>query len=748
MASGREVVERLNAALTNRYYIESELGSGGMANVYLAQDLKHDRQVAVKVLRPEVAASLGPDRFLAEIRLTARLQHPHIVPLFDSGEADSFLYYVMPYIQGESLRARLEREQRLDVPGMLGVARPVAQALAAAHELGVVHRDIKPENILLSRDEPFVTDFGIARAVSVAGGERLTATGVSVGTPAYMSPEQVLGEESIDERSDVYSLGCVIYEMLSGAPPFGGATVQALLAKRLTGPPPPLKHVPSSVDEAIRRSLATAPQDRFGTALALADALVEAAQKAPTPDLSIVVLPFENLSPDPDNAFFADGLTEELIADLSKVRALRVISRTSAKLLKDSKKDVPTIARELNVRYVLEGSVRRAGSNLRITTQLIDSKADVHLWAEKYSGTLDDVFDLQERLSREIVEALRVKLTPQEDEQLAERPIQDVRAYDAWLRANVEAWKFTAPGVERAISIVSHALETVGENALLRATLGTLHVMAFDVGLAYGEDSLRRAEEYANQALAVDPMLAQAHLALGWVRYKRDGVPAAMPLTAQAAKLGCRDGYWLLAWWLGVIGRTADARHWADAAMAADPLNEMSVWVRGMVDFWDGRFEDTLDRFQRYSEKVAPDSPLILWWWAQAKSYAGHRDEALIDFQKVAGQQAGVISSLSALYCVAISGDKDKLHQALAAEFELLRSANTDEWYPNFIANCQAMVGDYEGAMDWLERALAFGFSNHRFLVKSSPFLAPLRGIPRFERLVEQAREQERAFVL
>ena len=741
-------MDRLKEALADRYGLQRELGSGGMATVWLAHDLKHDRPVALKVLRPELAASLGTERFLAEIRTTARLQHPHIVALFDSGEAAGFLYYVMPCIEGESLRARLDRESRLEVDSMLAIARPVAQALAYAHDRGVVHRDIKPENILLSGSQSFVTDFGVARAVSVAGGAHLTATGAVVGTPTYMSPEQVLGDEGVDARSDVYSLGCVIYEMLAGNPPFAASTVRALLAKRLASPPPRLPDVPAPVDEVVRRSLATAPQDRFATAVALADALVEAARTPPTHELSIVVLPFENLSPDPDNAFFADGLTEELIADLSKVRALRVISRTSAMLLKDSKKDVPTIARELNVRYVLEGSVRRSGSSLRITAQLIDAKSDAHLWAEKYAGTLDDVFDLQERLSRQIVQALRVKLTPQEDQRLAERPIQDVRAYEAWLRATVDVWRFSVAGVERGIGIVSHALETVGENALLRATLGYFYVMAYDVGLATDEDTLQRAEQYANQALAMDPMLAQAHLALGWVRYKRAGVTAGMPLFERAAELGCRDADWLLAFELGVIGRIADAKRWADAAMVADPLNEMSVWVRGIVDFWDGRFEDTLERFQGYIEKVAPDSPLMLWWWAQAKAHAGRRDEALVDFRKVAGQQAGVISSLSALYCVALSGSRDEVQQALEADSELLRGANTDEWYPNFIATCLAMVGDYEGAMDWLERALAFGFSNHRFLGEYSPFLAPLRGIPRFERLLEQAREQERAFVL
>jgi eukaryotic-like serine/threonine-protein kinase len=741
-----EPLDRLNEALKDRYRLERELGSGGMATVWLARDLKHDRDVALKVLRPELAASLGPERFLAEIRTTAKLQHPHIVALFDSGEADGFLYYVMPCIEGESLRSRLDREKRLDVEAMLAIARPVAQALAYAHELGIVHRDIKPENILLSRGQPFVTDFGIARAVSAAGAERLTRTGIGIGTPAYMSPEQAFGEPTVDARSDIYSLGCVIYEMLSGSPPFTGSTVEALLARRVMGPPPHLTDVPGPVDEVVRKSLATQPQDRFTTAIALADALVEAAHRPATPEKSLVVLPFENLSPDPDNAFFADGLTEELIADLSKVEALRVISRTSAMQFRETTKGVPAIARELNVRYVLEGSVRKAGNSLRITAQLIDSKTDVHLWAEKYTGTMDDVFDLQERLSRQIVEALRVKLTPQEDKRLAERPIQDVRAYEAWLRASVEAWKFSAAGVERAIGIVSHALETVGENALLRATLGYSYAVAYDVGLAHGEDTLQRAEQYAKQALDLDPTVPQAHLALAWVRYKQGGVAAGIPLFERAAGLGSRDALWILAFGLGEVGRIADARRWADAGMAADPLNEMTGFARGMVEFWDGRFEDAVGWLQRCIEKVAPDSQLLLWGRAQAMAYAGRRGEAASDFKKVAGQEAGVISSLSELYCVALSGDRAAVQRALTADTELFRAALTDEWYPNFIAACLAMVGDHDGAIDWLERAVAWGFSNHRFLGEYSPFLAPLRGHPRFERLLELARENERAF--
>ena len=220
----------LKAALADRYTIERELGSGGMATVYLAEDIKHRRQIAIKVLRPELAASLGVERFVREIEIAANLTHPHILPLFDSGEADGFLYYVMPFIEGESLRDRLAREQKLSVPDAVRIADQVASALSHAHERGLVHRDIKPENILLAGDQAIVADFGIARAVEAAGGERLTGTGMAIGTPAYMSPEQAVGDKNIDGRSDVYALGCVVYEMVSGRTPFEGATPQALLA--------------------------------------------------------------------------------------------------------------------------------------------------------------------------------------------------------------------------------------------------------------------------------------------------------------------------------------------------------------------------------------------------------------------------------------------------------------------------------------------------------------------------------------
>jgi serine/threonine-protein kinase len=270
-------LERLKAALAERYRVQRELGRGGMATVYLAHDLKHDRSVALKVLKPELAAVLGPERFLREIRLTARLDHPHILSLLDSGEAEGLLYYVMPYVQGESLRDRLKRERQLPLEDALQITREVADALSYAHSHGIVHRDIKPENILLAGEHARVADFGIARAVTAAGGETLTETGVALGTPVYMSPEQAAGDRALDGRSDIYSLGCVTYEMLAGQPPYTGATAAAILARKSLEAAPSLRvvreAVPPAVEAAIAKALARVPADRFGTASQFAEAI-------------------------------------------------------------------------------------------------------------------------------------------------------------------------------------------------------------------------------------------------------------------------------------------------------------------------------------------------------------------------------------------------------------------------------------------------------------------------------------------
>src|SRR5881397_2976235 len=282
-----DLLARLQAALAERYTIERELGRGGMATVYLARDLKHGRLVAIKVLRPEIAAALGPERFLREIEVAARLTHPHILALHDSGQTGGSLYYVMPYIEGESLRDRLEREGQLPLEDALRITREVASALGYAHDHDVVHRDIKPENILLSGGEAVVADFGIARALTQAGGTRLTETAIPVGTPAYMSPEQASGGGPIDGRSDVYSLGCVLYEMLVGEPPYTGPSAQVVIAKRFTDPVPSVRRlrdtIPPAIDGAVSKALGKAPADRFVTAAQFAEALTSSSAPAVRP---------------------------------------------------------------------------------------------------------------------------------------------------------------------------------------------------------------------------------------------------------------------------------------------------------------------------------------------------------------------------------------------------------------------------------------------------------------------------------
>ena len=367
------ISDRLRSALADRYTVEREVGRGGMATVYLAHDLKHDRQVALKVLHPELAASLGPERFLREIKVAARLNHPHIVPLHDSGQAGDLLYYVMPYVDGESLRQRLIREKRLPLDEALEIARDVAAALDYAHRQGVVHRDIKPENVMMHEGEALVTDFGIAKAVTAAANENLTQTGSAVGTPAYMSPEQAAGESELDGRSDVYSLGCMVYEMLSGSAPFTGSTAQAVITKRFTETPPSIRaaraNIPEAVDTAVTRSLARVPAERYATAAQFGQALAihgstppghqptTVVPQAVAAAKSIAVLPFADMSSRRDQEYFCEGMAEEIINALSKIQALQVASRTSAFAFKGKNEDIGEIGRKLKVATVLEGSV-------------------------------------------------------------------------------------------------------------------------------------------------------------------------------------------------------------------------------------------------------------------------------------------------------------------------------------------------------------------------------------------------------
>jgi eukaryotic-like serine/threonine-protein kinase len=529
-------MERLAAALADRYRIERELGAGGMATVYLAHDLRHDRQVAIKVMLPELAATIGPDRFLREIRTTANLRHPHIVPLFDSGDADGQLWYAMPFVEGESLQDRLAREGPLPLEDVLRTAHEVAGALGYAHGRGVIHRDIKPGNILLDSGHAVVADFGIAGAVAMAGGAKLTRTGMIVGSPTYMSPEQASGGD-IDGRSDLYSLGCVIYEMLTGQPPFTAPTAMVVLAKHMLDPVPPIATarpgLSAQVVEAVERLLAKNPADRFASAEAWISALDFPGEdrltlSGATPPAAgdgfwVAVLPFRFRGTAPGLDALAEDLTEDIVTGLSRFSYLRVISRSSAARFTGESVDVRAAGRELRARYLMEGTLRQVGPTLRISAQLVDAESGAHLWAEHYdrTPTPEDLFTLQDDVASRIVSTvadMHGVLAHTMSENLRQRDPETLTPYEMTVRGlgyieriAPDEHALVRAGLERAV-------ERAPGNADCWALLSNMYAEEHKHGFNLRPDPLGRALDAARRAVAAAPsshlgyhMLAQAH---------------------------------------------------------------------------------------------------------------------------------------------------------------------------------------------------------------------------------------------
>jgi serine/threonine protein kinase/lipoprotein NlpI len=745
-----DVIARLSASMNGRYRVERELGQGGMATVYLAHDLRHDREVAVKVLRPELAAALGGERFLQEIRTTARLQHPHILPLFDSGEADGFLYYVMPYVEGESLRARLDRERQLPVEDVVALTRQVASALDYAHQQGIIHRDIKPGNILLNHDEAVVADFGIALAVRAAGGQRLTETGLSLGTPQYMSPEQAGADRQLDARSDLYSLGAVVYEMLCGEPPHTGPTTPAIIAKLYSQAPTPPRvtraGLPEPVDAAVLRALAKVPADRFGSAAEFVAAMTAPARAASSLEQSLVVLPLANVSPDADTEYFADGLTEELIADLSKVRALRVISRSSSMRLRGTSSSPRELGAALGVRYVMEGSVRRAGDQLRVVVQLLDASTEEHVWSEKYTGVVQDVFEMQERLSRSIVDALRVSLTGEESRRLAERPFPTLAVFDCYLRARRGIMSFSAAGFQEALSHLERGLSALGENVLLLKGMGLVRFQQLNAGVTDDRGLIREIEEYAERITRLEPDSPHAPVLRGLARILDGKFRAALRDLRRAHQSDPGDTDTML--WLGVgylsTGQTSAARDLFERLAAIDPLTPLNHLLVGYAAFFDGRFSDAVQPVRR-ALAMDDDAPVLLWCAVRILAAAGELPEAEAAVARLRrAHPDSLFARAATAFGHAMCGrDGDAIREITPAVEDW--ALHDGEW-AQFLADAYALAGRRDEALAWLGRAVAAEFINHRFLAVHDPFLAELRADPEFQAVIATARDEWTAF--
>ena len=724
-------LDELVGALADRYIVERELGRGGAATVYLARDRRHQRQVAVKVLSAAVAATLGRTRFLREIEIIAQLTHPHILPLIDSGECDVGLFYVMPYVDGQSLRDKLRVVGQLEISEAVEITSHVASALDYAHRRSVVHRDIKPENILLHEAGAILTDFGIALGAMPGQTDRITESGIALGTPEYESPEQAAGARSVDARSDVYSLACVTYEMLTGAPPFTGSSTRAVLARHIIDPVPPVSTVRPTVGKTMARAVAKAlnkvPADRFNSAGEFARALA-AAPSTSDEISSIAVLPLTNLSHDPDQEYFSDGMTEALIADLAKVRALKVISRTSAMRFKNSDKPLPEIARELGVDVVVEGSVQRFGDQVRITAQLIDAMSDAHLWAETYDRSIANVLALQAEVARAIVDQVRVKLTSQEEARLAVSQRVNPVALDSYLRGRYRLNKPTPTDLTEAIRCFDEALESERTYALAYSGMANAYNYLGWLGGIAG-DVFPKAKEAARKALELDETLPEAHAVLGYTAtfYDWDWYTAERELKrALELNPNYAEGYLHYSWYLGSQGQFEEARAAISRAGELDPLSlvihaNMANYFGWIRDF-DGQLAQTLRTLE-----LAPDLPLGLLFCGLAYCALGRYDEGAEKLQRLASI-AGLNFKGYVAYAFGKAGRVDECASILAELEELTKTVHV----PSFqVALARLGLGQNDCAMDWIEKA---------FIERAGPWFPYMRVDPLFDQLRDNPR--------
>jgi serine/threonine-protein kinase len=737
----------LRVVMNGRYTLIRKLGEGGMAKVYLAEDCRHERLVALKVLNRERSAAFGAERFEREIKLLAHLRHPFILPLHDSGEAAGELYFVMPYIDGESLRARLQRDGSLSLDDAGRIIRQIADALDYAHEEHVIHRDIKPENILLSRHgHALLADFGIARGASLAPADAaLTEIGVALGTTAYMSPEQALGGEDLDGRADIYSLACVAYEMLAGRPPFSGPTPLSIVAQHVSTPPPSLigtrKEVTAAAANAVARALDKNRNDRFPTATEFADALLHAhvgpaATQRPATSprrLSIAVLPIVNRSTDPETEFFSDGIIEELMNALAKVDGLRVVSRTSTFAFKGGVVPVREVGARLDVGFILEASVRRALNRLRVTARLIGVSEDSTVWSETYERSLEDVFAVQDEITRAIVNTITATLELghlQKPVSIAQP--QSLEAYDLYLLGRHHWNKRTQSEMSRALDLFRQAAEMDPSYAPAYSGIADASALLASWQFASPAAMYPQAVDAAHRALELDPSSADAHASIGFTKlnWEWDWEGAARELR-RAIELNPNHETahrWLSAFLAG-IGKDEEAVPIAMRAIDLDPISVLPRMNLGIIHLLAGRNDDAASEFRRVVH-MDPGFVRGYIFLGGALSFLGMHEEAI-----TAGQKGAELAKQLPITLVPLGSSlarAGRVDDAYAMLDPIVSSID-----PIYAAMAYASLDDDEGALTALERGIEKR-SDWMYSIVTQPWFRKYHQHPRFVRLLRQ----------
>ena len=801
-------LDNIRAALGGRYIIEREIGRGGMARVYLAKDVQHDRDVAVKVLDHHVSQEFIAERFLREIHVTAKLIHPNIIPLLDSGRLGNVLYYVTPFAAGESLRQRINRERQLPLRDVLRITGEIADALDAAHQAGVVHRDVKPENVLLVSGHAVVCDFGIARALSVVGANTLTGIGVSLGTPSYMSPEQAAGD-AVDGRSDIYALGCVMYEMLAGDPPFTGTNMQRVMAQHASTPAPSIRlsrpAIPASVDLVLAKALEKAPGDRFQTAGKMRNAiddLIEAnasgsvsaqpAQRrrlslpslpwmpsfpgmprvrwiaaavlvalvalalyfwrrssvvaaAPDPGSTrIAVLPMASLGADPQDRYFADGVTDQMISTLSGIAGLRVVARSSVIGYADSKKPVSEIKRELDVGSVVESTCQKVGNEFRVKVSLIDAATQETRWTDERVVKADDLFALQREISTRLASALRVRLLPAEARRIERVPTTHPDAYELFVRASVlDNDRQNTSGYPAALDTITTLLERAiakdSSFAEAHAALAQAYVNRL-FNFEPNSPLRQRAADEIARALAIDSTLAEAYHARAALAFTRESgwqLDSSMRDNKRAIALkpssaAFHANYGTLLFHVGLLD---PALRELRLSQQLDPLNRFVVPRIARVLWYQGKYDAALALMVADNE-FADEHALVL-------GYLGYPEAGLRYLDRDSTPAAGRLIDYTAARAVLLA----RLDRRKDAEAALRKSVPAGQPASHFhhaefmIASANALLGRTDEAQKWLERMANDGMPNFALITNDSS-LAAVRLRPDFKTFL--ATEQSR----